>query len=223
MAKNIPCFCQTFLNCCPMWKFLFTVLICLLQSRFAFSQSTIGLPAIRNYRNTDYHAATNISDIGQDKRGVLYFANADGLLTFDGTYWKLYPLPNKAASKSLAIDTAGRIYVGGQDEVGYFSPDHNGILNFHSLKEKLPEIARQFADIWNIIPIGNKVFFRTIETIFEYAGDSLRTFDAPGGWQVMSKVDGQLYAADKTKGLFVFRNGQWQSICPGTADRKSVV
>ena len=130
-----------------MWKFLFTILICLLQSRFASSQSTIGLPAIRNYRNTDYHAATNISDIGQDKRGVLYFANADGLLTFDGTYWKLYPLPNKAASKSLAIDLRqDRIYVGGQDEVGYFSPDHNGILNFHSLKEKLPEIARQFAD-----------------------------------------------------------------------------
>ena len=200
-----------------MWKFLFTILICLVQSRFAFSQSTIGLPAIRNYRNTDYHAATNISDIGQDKRGVLYFANADGLLTFDGTYWKLYPLPNKATSKSLAIDTAGRIYVGGQDEVGYFFPDRNGILNFHSLKEKLPEIARQFADIWNIIPMGDKVFFRTIETIFEYAGDSLRTFDAPGGWQLMTKVDGRLYAADKTKGLFVFRDEQWQSICPGTA------
>jgi DNA-binding CsgD family transcriptional regulator len=200
-----------------MWKFLFTIFICLVQSRFAFGQSTIGLPAIRNYRNTDYHAATNISDIGQDKRGVLYFANADGLLTFDGTYWKLYPLPNKAASKSLAIDTAGRIYVGGQDEVGYFSPDDNGILRFHSLKEKLPEIARQFADIWNIIPIGNKVFFRTIETIFEYAGDSLRTFDAPGGWQTMSKVNGQLYAEDKIKGLFVFRDEQWQSICPTAA------
>jgi len=78
---------------------------------------------------------------------VLYFANENGLLTFDGTYWKIYPLPNKAATKSLAIDTAGRIFVGGQDEVGYFAPDHNGILNFHSLKEKLPPIARQFADI----------------------------------------------------------------------------
>lgn len=200
-----------------MWKFSFTIFICLLQFLPAFSQSTIGLPAIRNYRNTDYHAATNISDIGQDKRGVLYFANADGLLTFDGTYWKCYPLPNKATSKSLAIDSSGRIYVGGQDEVGYFSPDRNGILSFHSLKEKLPVIARQFADIWNIVPMGDEVFFRTIETIFEYAGDTLRTFDAPGGWQLMSKVGGQLYAEDKTKGLFVFRHEQWQSICPAAA------
>jgi ligand-binding sensor domain-containing protein/DNA-binding CsgD family transcriptional regulator len=200
-----------------MSRLLFMIFFCLVQAIPVFSQSTIGLPAIRNYRNTDYHAATNISDIGQDKRGVLYFANENGLLTFDGTYWKIYPLPNKAASKSLAIDTAGRIFVGGQDEVGYFSPDHNGILNFHSLKEKLPQIARQFADIWNIVPMGNEVFFRTIETIFEYAGDSLRTFDAPGGWQLMTKVDGRLYAADKIKGLFVFRDEQWQSICPGTA------
>ncbi len=217
VAKNILRFYQTFLNCRRMWKLLLFSLICLAQSILAFSQSTIGLPAIRNYRNTDYHAATNISDIGQDKRGVLYFTNVDGLLTFDGTYWKRYPLPRKAASKALAIDSAGRIYVGGQDEVGYFSPDHNGILNFHSLKEKLPTIARQFADIWNIVPMGKEVFFRTIETIFRYDGDTMRTYDAPGGWQLMTKIDGQLYAADKTKGLFVFRDEQWQSICPGTA------
>src|ERR1700744_260604 len=211
------CFCQTFLNCRHMWKFLFTVLICLLQSGYASSQSTIGLPAIRNYKNSDYHAAISVSDIGQDKRGVLYFANDEGLLTFDGTFWKRYTLPNKAASKSLAIDSAGRIYVVGQDEVGYFLPDHNGILDFHSLKEKLPEIARQFADIWNIVQVGDEVFFRTIETIFQYKNDSLRTFDAPGGWQLMTKIDGQLYAEDKTKGLFVFRHEQWQPICPGTA------
>ena len=58
-----------------MWKFLFTILICLLLVRRpVLCQSAIGLPAIRNYRNTDYHAAIEISDIGsQDKRGLLYF------------------------------------------------------------------------------------------------------------------------------------------------------
>ena len=196
---------------------LFGILVCLAQAGSVSGQSTIGLPAIRNYRSTDYHAATEISDIGQDKRGLLYFANNDGLLTFDGTYWKLYPLPNKAAIKSLAIDSAGRIYVGGQDEVGYFFPDGNGMLSYHSLKEKLPEVARQFADIWNIVQVGDAVFFRTIETIFELKNDAIRTFDAPGGWQLLTKIDGQLYAADKTKGLSVFRDEQWQEVCPGAA------
>ncbi|HEV3326403.1 MAG TPA: two-component regulator propeller domain-containing protein, partial [Puia sp.] len=201
-----------------MRKMLFEILVCLALVNPVSSQSTIGLPAIRNYRNTDYHAATEISDIGQDKRGLLYFANNDGLLTFDGTYWKLYPLPNKAAIKSLAIDSAGRIYVGGEDEIGYFFPDGNGILSYHSLKEKLPEIARQFADIWDIVQVGDAVFFRTIETIIRFKNNAIRTFDAPGGWQLLTLIDGQLYAADKTKGLSIFRDEQWQEICPGAAD-----
>jgi ligand-binding sensor domain-containing protein/DNA-binding CsgD family transcriptional regulator len=200
-----------------MRKLLIAILICQLAAGPVLCQSTIGLPAIRNYRNTDYHAANETWDIGQDKRGLLYFANNDGLLTFDGTYWKLYPLPNKAAIKSLAIDTAGRIYVGGQDEVGYFFPDRNGILKYHSFKDKLPKIAQQFADIWNIVLAGNEVYFRTIETIFQWKEGQIRTFDAPGGWQFMTRIDSQLLAEDKTKGLFVFRDGQWQGICPAAA------
>lgn len=200
-----------------MRKFLVVILICQAAAMPVRSQSTIGLPAIRNYRNTDYHAAIENWDIGQDKRGLLYFANNDGLLTFDGTYWKLYPLPNKAAIKSLAIDTAGRIYVGGQDEVGYFSPNRDGILNYHSLKDRLPTIARQFADIWNIVLVGNEVYFRTIETIFQLKDNQIRTFDAPGGWQLLTLVDSLLLAEDKTKGLFAFRDGQWQALCPSAA------
>src|ERR1700687_2397344 len=93
------------------WRMLATAVI---------GQSTIGLPTIKNYKNTDYNAAIEIWDITQDKNEILYFANNNGLLTFDGNYWKIYPLPNKAAIKSVAIDDSGRIYVGGHDEIGYF-------------------------------------------------------------------------------------------------------
>ena len=79
----------------------------------AWCQSAIGLPAIRSYTHADYHAAIEAWDIGQDKQGLLYFANNDGLLTFDGGYWKTYPLPNKVTIKSLAIDRQGRVFVGG--------------------------------------------------------------------------------------------------------------
>jgi DNA-binding CsgD family transcriptional regulator len=200
-----------------MWKLLVAILSWLTATAPVMAQSTIGLPAIRNYRNTDYHAAIENWDIGQDKRGVLYFANNDGLLTFDGTYWKVYPLPNKAAIKSLAIDTAGRIYVGGHDEVGYFFPDRNGILTYHSLKGKLPKIAQQFADVWNIVLWDNAVYFRTVESMFELKGGIMQTFDAPGGWQLMTRVDSELLAEDKIKGLFAFREGQWRAICPAAA------
>jgi len=176
-------------------------------------QPVIGIPAIKNYTNTDYHAGAEIWDISQAHNGILYFANDEGLLSFDGNYWKLYQLPNKSSIRSLAIDAAGRIYCGGQDEVGYFFPDKDGILKFHSLKHLLPQKARQFADIWSIVLYNNEVFFRTIECMFELKDNELKTFDAPGGWRLLSKAGSQLYAEDKDEGLMIFKGGEWQHCC----------
>src|SRR6185312_10680628 len=118
-----------------MIKKILLVIICGALFFAANAQPGIGASTIRNYTHTDYNASAEIFGASQDKNGILYFANNDGLLTFDGGYWKIYPLPNKAAVKSLAIDPSGRIYVGGQDEIGYFFPNKEGILKFHSIKQ----------------------------------------------------------------------------------------
>lgn len=52
------------------------------------------MPDIVNYDNTTYSAGTHNWDIQQDRNGVMYFANDEGVLTFDGSRWKIYPLPN---------------------------------------------------------------------------------------------------------------------------------
>ena len=67
----------------------------------------------------------------------MYFANQDGLLSFDGAFWKLYSLPNKTIVRSVAIGKDNRIYAGGQDDFGYFAPDKTGRLAFTSLKSLL--------------------------------------------------------------------------------------
>src|ERR1700712_1696163 len=199
-----------------MIKNILLLIICSVLFFTAIAQPGIGIPAIRNYIYTDYNASIEIWDANQDKNGILYFANNYGLLTFDGSYWKIYPLPNKAAVKSLAIDPSGRIYAGGQDEIGYFFPDKEGGFKFHSIKQLMPVKARQFADIWNVVLFNNEVFFRTIECIFEYRGNEIRTFDAGGGWRLLTRTDHQLYAEDKDEGLMIFKNGQWQRCCGKT-------
>lgn len=175
-----------------------------------FAQNTLGIPVIKNYTYQQYNAGNGIWHIAQDKNGLLYFANDEGLLTFDGSYWKTYPLPNKTAIKSVAIDRTGRIFVGGLDEVGYFFPDERGLLKYHTLKHLLPAKARQFADVWDIVIYRDEVFFRTIECIFELKGNAMRTFDAPGGWMLLAVAGPNLFAYDKDNGLLAFKNNQWQ-------------
>ncbi len=111
-------------------------------------QNTIGLPEIVNYSKQGYKAGTQNWDICQDKNGILYFANNEGLLSFDGTYWKNYPLPNKTIVRSVAITPDNKIYVGAQDEFGFFAPAANGLLTYHSLKSLIPAKYQSFTDIW---------------------------------------------------------------------------
>mgnify|MGYP000443941963 FL=1 len=118
------------------------ILFLLLLPLFAISQNTIGLPDIINYSKLSYNAGLQNWDVKQDKNGIVYFANNEGLLSFDGKNWKLYPLPNKTIVRSVAIGSDHKIYVGGQDELGYFAPNANGNLVYSSLTSLIPAKSR---------------------------------------------------------------------------------
>ena len=173
------------------------------------SQNTIGIPDIINYSRDMYNAGTQNRGIVQDKHGVMYFANYEGLLTFDGTYWKNYPLPNKTVVRSIALAKDNRIYAGGQDEIGYFSPDHNGKLVYTSLKGLLSAKNYSFSDVWNIVPYGNDIFFLSNEKIFQLNNKTITVYPPTSQWLYLGESNHQLIAQDEKNGLLEFRDGLW--------------
>jgi ligand-binding sensor domain-containing protein/DNA-binding CsgD family transcriptional regulator/flagellar biogenesis protein FliO len=177
-----------------------------------FGQNTIGLPQIVNFGINDFHAGAQTWDIKQDKWGRMYFANNEGLLTYDGNYWKLYAQPNKTILRSIAIDDKNRIYAGGQDEIGFYAADNNGILQYKSLKNLIPLAYKKFTDVWDIEIFKGAVFFRTADKIFEYKNDLIQTYPATTVWQFMKMAGGKLFALDKQNGLFQFSNNIWQPL-----------
>ncbi len=187
--------------------FLFTVLI----GNLSLAQNTIGLPQIVNYKNTDFHAGTQTWDIKQDKWGRMYFANNEGLVTFDGAYWKVYPQPNKTILRSIAL-AENRIYAGGQDEIGYYSPDKNGNLQYTSLKKLIPNSQNKFEDIWDIEVYKESVFFRTRDRIFELKNETIQVYPAINIWQILKTAGNKLIAQDSKSGLYQFINNQWQPL-----------
>src|SRR6266487_6852543 len=117
----------------------------------SLGQNTIGIPDIINYTKVSYDAGTQNWDITQDKNGIIYFANNEGLLSFDGTYWKEYALSNKTKVRSVAVASDNKIYVGGQDEFGYFTSNREGKLIYVSLTALLSDKDRSFADVWDVV------------------------------------------------------------------------
>jgi len=173
------------------------------------AQNTIGIPDIINYPRDIYNAGTQNRGVAQDANGVMYFANYEGLLSFDGNYWKCYPVSTRTVVRSVAIGKDNRIYVGAQDDFGYFSPDRTGRLVFTSLRSLLAEKDYSFSDIWFTVVSGNDVFFLCREKIFQLSNKTVTVYPAASEWLFLGESNGQLVAQDGKNGLLEFRNGLW--------------
>jgi len=172
------------------------------------AQNTIALPDIINYSKQTTKAGAQNRKIRQDKRGLLYFANNEGVLTFDGINWKVYPLPNRSIVRALEFGPDGKLYVGGQDEFGYFSPTKAGRLEYHSLKNLIPEADRAFTDVWEIYFYRDWIFFQTSNKIYQLNDDHCTVYNNTH-WKFMAVCGNRLLAQDSERGLLSFQNGVW--------------
>jgi len=131
----------------------------------------IGIPVIKNYTPKEYGAHNQNWAIVQDKRGVMYFGNTDGLLEYDGVSWRLIAIPHDLV-RSLAVSNEtenGVIYIGGIDEFGYLAPDKSGTLEYNSLKQFLPKTENNIGSIRNILVNSDGVYFQTFSYIMRWS------------------------------------------------------
>ncbi|MEL7340683.1 MAG: two-component regulator propeller domain-containing protein, partial [Bacteroidota bacterium] len=186
-------------------------LICCFCSSFGQALGR-GIPTIQNYTKHDYAAETQNWDIAEDRRGLKYFGNNLGLLEFDGTYWRTYPLPNRSILRSIAVAPSGRIYVGGQDEVGYFEPADNGRLEFHSLLAKLPEDKRNTEDVWQTIIREDGVYFGTYRYLFRFRDEQLSMWESETKFEGLFEANDKLYVAEEGKSVQFLEDENLQSL-----------
>jgi DNA-binding CsgD family transcriptional regulator len=168
----------------------------------AFGQSSIsGLPFVRTFPTVEYRAGIQNWAITQDRRGIMYVANNYGLLEFDGVQWQRYPVKNGTKVRSVAIDGRGRIYVGSQNEFGYFSPDKTGSLQYVSLADSLPPAYRNFDEAWSIFIDKETVYFCTFSRIYIFDGQRFRVVDQQTPLDLSFLVNRTLFCSVRNIGV----------------------
>lgn len=189
---------------------LFVLPLC--WAAVAHARQVIGAPSVLHFSKQQYSGGGQTWDADMDPQGILYFANNEGLLTFNGHSWKMLPVPNHTRLRSVKTGENGRIYAGAQDDFGYYLADADGVLRYTSLKPLIPEREREFADIWNIVPYNGQVFFRSNNKIFAYRGNRVQVYHAPGEWRLLCRSGNGLYAQDARLGLLQFTGSGWKQI-----------
>lgn len=202
---------------------LILLVLSILWTSENLAQQIIGLPPIVSYTRQQYPGSGQTWDLDIDRNGILYFANNEGLMTFNGHSWKLLPVPNHTRLRSVKTDKDGRIYVGAQDDFGYYLADADGVLRYTSLKPAVRDRKDQFADIWDIVLYNGGVFFRGTNKIFYYDHHSVHIYPAPVHWQALCRANNSLYAQDAGRGLMQFKNNAWQPVCTEVADRHLLI
>jgi len=179
------------------------LIILLLITGATASGREAGIPIIRNYTIEEYRAAQQNWAIEQDRSGIMYFGNSNGLLEFDGVSWRLTRLP---IVRSLAIDTTGRIYVGLENDLGYLEPDTKGILQYHSLKAKIPEKYREISSVSTTRILGQSVLFSNADKILFYRNGEFKVLPGNDSFQGFTVVNSHVYVRGRNTGLFVLVN-----------------
>jgi serine phosphatase RsbU (regulator of sigma subunit) len=169
---------------------------------------------IKSYKLTNYgprqygniYEATNMCS-AQDPRGIFYFGTANGLLEFDGYFWRFIPVKTGLWIRSLAIDSANIIYIGAQNEFGYLKIDSLGNFAYQSLSDSVKNKTFPFSSIWKIHILNNKVYFQAEENIFEYDGKNTRMIDPETSYHTSFMVNNRLFVRQREIGLMELING----------------
>ncbi len=189
-------------------KNIFLVLnILLLNIALIANTSYRGTPFVKNYKRIDYQAGSQTWEIQQGSNGIMYFANNNGLLEFDGIEWNVYKLPNKSILRSIKSGEDGIIYAGGFNELGYFEVGEMGKAVYTSILDLIPKEFRDFGDVWKIYQHPDGIIFQTYYQIMFYKDDTVNIIEAPSIFHFSYNVNNEYYVNDMEKGLLRYAMG----------------
>jgi len=188
--------------------FLLFSFSCKVQSQSNASLSLEKIPLKKHFTSNIYKGGIQSWSFDQDNNGLLYVANNDGLLEFDGNKWKKYRVPLATKIRAVKVDRQNRVFVGGQNQIGYFSNTKEGFV-FKSLIDGLEPNSRSISETWKIFELGQSIFFNTESKFLVFNQGELRELDLPGFPISSFKVGNRLFAQFYDNGLYEFIKGEF--------------
>ncbi len=178
------------------------------------AQEELFHPKVQNYTYRDYLAGTSNWWVIEDDRGIIYIANREGILEYDGTKWTLIQSSEQEVARSLAKDDGGIIYAGFVGDVGYLAPDEIGEMQFVSLKNEIPEEYRSFNEVWRTYFLEGNIYFQTRNFILRWTGTKMEVLTSDNRFSECSLVRDELYVGIWNKGLCKLSGDEFE-ILPG--------
>lgn len=168
-------------------------------------------PPVRNFPYTVHSGGTQTWAVEHSDDGVMYFANKNGLLSFDSDTWSLQPVKNGSTVRALFLDRENRrLYAGASEEFGFFDPDSTtGNPVYTCLSDKIGKGHAPFKEIWNIFKVDGtgEIWFQSDNDLFMWDGTKITSYKYPRRITASVAFGGRVYIATAGAGVSVLIDG----------------
>lgn len=153
------------------------------------------IPFVNNYGRADYGEGTSTWRIVTVDKWT-FFTNERGLLVYDGISWTKYPLNNRSEARGVAVFAdSRRVYVGGENEYGFFEVNARGLMDYHCLSEQAPRRFRQVGNVWEIYRLNGSLYLRCDDYVLVISGENYSLIGTDSKMFASVMMGGTIYVA----------------------------
>jgi hypothetical protein len=188
-----------------LWGFFsLSALACALAGQTdSVTVSSVELTAMKEGKTQNFPADgifknIQINSITMDNRGLVYFSMDYGIVEFDGLEWRIIPVPDSTGVNALEVNNKGRIFAGGENEIGYLYVDDGGTTRYRTLTNLLPEGYND--TVIKLLITNDLVYFVGLNSVILYANESLTNI-ASGSFISGGLLGSTLILTDQDKGI----------------------
>ena len=176
-----------------------------------------GRPAFAARFGPDDHGGHRQSwDVAQAMSGLVYVANSNGVLEYDGADWRLINIPGHRA-RAVAAGPGGAVYVGGDGTAGVLIPDSTGRPIY---RETIGADVLDGAAVWGAFADADGVTFQAHDRLVRVEGGAVVDVErAPEGrrFHKAFSAAGRLYVRLEGTGLLRYQSGTLRPVPGGEA------
>ncbi len=177
--------------------------------------SANGYLIFKNYPPNVIKGNAQVFSVKQDHNGIIYVANKQGILVYDGTEWHTVKADNNKEINCLEVSEDGTVYVGGINAFGKLVTTKLGQTVYQSLLSNI-NTKGDHAFYGRILAHKDQLYVQNEHNIFVLEGDSLQ-------FQIKSKaeIDGffmhqnNLYANLEDIGLHIVKDQEFKPVQNG--------
>ncbi len=168
-----------------------------------------GLPLMQRFLPEVYQGHYQINDLAIAADGRFYGTSQRALHRFDGVRWERLEFPALWAWRLVATPDH-RIYVSGDDEIGYFADDATGRALYHSLVAAVPPAALPLGSVRGARAAGRAVAFAAEKGWLVWQDGKFHFTPPPvPGRTLVHAVNDTLYASSVGGGLHRWDGRAW--------------